>query len=87
MSEIQQTPENTILWIIVIIIVSLIGIVLRLFQTTKLKEPSVSNYFINHNDGNGYQLNEDLYNRALHRYKKCNNKPRWFIILYDYVNK
>lgn len=53
----------------------------------KIGEPTVSDYYRNYNDGRGYLLNEELYNKALYRYKKCNNKRRWFILLYDYVNK
>lgn len=87
MSDIQQTPENTFLWILILIIFSLICLIVWLFQTVKLRQPIVSDFYENYNDGRGYILNENLYNQALYRYKKCNNKVRWFVLLYDYVNK
>lgn len=87
MSDIQQTPENTFLWIVIVIVFILICLIVWLLQTVKLKEPIVSDFYRNYNDGRGYILNENLYNQALDRYKKCNNKTRWFVLLYDYVNK
>ena len=87
MSDIQQTSENTLLWFIVAAIFGLLCLIIWLFQTVKFREPTVSDYYRNYNDDRGYLLNEELYNKALYRYKKCNNKRRWIILLYDYVNK
>lgn len=86
MSDIQQTPENTFLWIIVVIF-HLICLIVWLLQTVKQRESIVSDFYRNYNNGGGYILNENLYNQVLYRYKKCNKKARWFILLYDYVNK
>lgn len=87
MSDIQQISENTLLWFILAAIFNLLWLIIWLFQTVKIGEPTVSDYYRNYNDGRGYLLNEELYNKALYRYKKCNNKRRWFILCFDYVNK